>query len=118
MPAKHRPVRAKMFDISPAGINLRCDAKTAAALPFKPPGKEFPKGSEVVARLVIHIDPQPLEINARCRCCYARLYKANEVALGLQLPKRPRVAAANWTNFRSRHGTGLALLLLSRSVLH
>lgn len=79
-----RLVRAEVHDLSQGGMQILCDQETALELAFSSPTNESPTGSQTDERLTVYFHERPLDIAARCRCCYAKETEDGRIAIGLE----------------------------------
>lgn len=77
-------IRAKMCNVSRAGMQLACDPVTVGQLL---PGGQMPMPSQPVTldvRFELPVGGEPVPINVRCAAVFSRRVAQNEFRLGLQ----------------------------------
>ncbi len=82
--ADGKVVSALAHDISPDGLQIRCDRETAKTL--CPTGKEIQggKGPEFKIRLSLPLQEGLVELGARCKALYQAVVPGEGVAFGMQ----------------------------------
>jgi c-di-GMP-binding flagellar brake protein YcgR len=83
-------VSAKLYDISPDGLQIRCDQEVAGVI--HPGGKQIKEGEQpkVTVGFNLLLNGKNTEIIVRCSMCYFALLtngENNEVAFGLRFRK-------------------------------
>lgn len=80
-------VKALAYDISPDGMQIRCDQKAVALL--KPKGQELKKGkvTELGISLVLPLDGKQEKVVVRCRLVYIVTLEEDKYAIGIHFTK-------------------------------
>ena len=82
-----KTVKALAYDISPDGIQIRCDQKAVALL--KPKGQELKKGevTELGISLMLPLDGKQEKVVVRCKLVYIVTLEEDKYAIGIHFTK-------------------------------